>query len=87
MAPAWAGRALRAFPAEVVVRRRTCAVDDARTAVVVVAVVAGAATIRSVAPLVQHLSKTDKLEYRAGLSNRQQADIKTSIEGADWARR
>jgi len=55
MAEVQAERALIVFPAEVVVRRRTCAVDDARFVVVVVGV--GSAAVRSVAPLVEHLLK------------------------------
>jgi len=55
MEEASAGRALIAFPAEVVARLCTCAVDDARSAAV--AVVVGSAAIRSVAPLVEHLFK------------------------------
>ena len=56
MAEVQAGRALIVFPAEVDVRRRTCAVDDARfVAAVVVGV--GSAAVRSVAPLVEHLLK------------------------------
>ena len=58
-----AGRAaLIVFPAEVDARRRTCAVDDART---VVDVVGGAAAIHRVAPLVAHLSNRE--EARIGL--------------------
>jgi len=54
MAAAWsAGRALKAFPAEVLARRCTCAVDDARSAAAAAA--AGSVPVRSVAPLVGHL--------------------------------
>jgi len=54
MTEARAEQAPIAFPAEVVARRRTCAVDDARS---VVAAVVGSAAIRSVALLVGHLLK------------------------------
>jgi len=75
MATVRAARAPIAFPAEVVARRRTCAVDDAGTVVVAVVAVDGAAAVRSVATLVGHLLKTDKLKYMAGLSNRQPASV------------
>ena len=56
MATSLAGRVPITFPAEVASRRRTCAVDGARTAAAV-----GSAALRSVAPLVVgHLPQNTK---------------------------